>query len=124
MPPRTHLGGSDRGGPLPAARRRQLASSPCKSGRPSRVLGDHSVSPRADPHLVVLAATLAARAIGCGESSLPSAPGDHPTTAITATAAFQVNSIADVVDAAPGNGVCRTAAALHTPCGPSRKAMR
>ena len=75
-------------------------------------------APRSDPyrgrHIVVLAAALAAGAIGCGESSLPSAPGDHPTTAITATAAFQVNSTADVVDAAPGNGICRTAAGTCT----------
>jgi CSLREA domain-containing protein len=75
-------------------------------------------APRSDPyrdrHLVVLAATLAAGAIGCGESSLPSAPGDRPATAITAIAAFQVNSTADVVDAVPGNGICRTAAGTCT----------
>jgi CSLREA domain-containing protein len=45
---------------------------------------------------------------------LPSEPGARPRTAITTTAAFQVNSTADVVDAAPGNGVCRTAGGTCT----------
>jgi CSLREA domain-containing protein len=67
-----------------------------------------------DRHLVVLAATLAAGTLACGDTSLPSAPGVRPTTAITATAAFQVNDTADVVDAAPGNGICQTAAGTCT----------
>jgi CSLREA domain-containing protein len=62
----------------------------------------------------VLATGLTAGAIACADSSLPSAPSDRPTTAITATASFQVNSTADVVDAAPGNGICRTAAGTCT----------
>jgi large repetitive protein len=45
-------------------------------------------APRSDPyrdrHLVVLAATLAAGSFACGDTSLPSAPGDRATTAITA----------------------------------------
>ena len=62
----------------------------------------------------VLAPPVAAAAIACSDPSLPTEPGDRPTTAITASAAIQVNSTADVVDAVPGNGVCQTAAGACT----------
>lgn len=62
------------------------------------------------PALLVLAACIEA------PSAPTSQPGDRalPRGEASAIAAFQVTSTEDVVDAAPGNGVCRTAAGACT----------
>jgi large repetitive protein len=61
--------------------------------------------------------TLAAGTLACSESSLPSESSDgtraYPDMP-SAVVSFQVNSTTDAVDAAPGNGVCRTTAGACT----------
>jgi CSLREA domain-containing protein len=62
------------------------------------------------PALLVLAARIEAASAPTSQPADPALPGGEAS----AIAAFQVTSTEDVVDAAPGNGVCRTAAGACT----------
>jgi len=57
---------------------------------------------------------LAAGITACGDSDIPTDSGDGPETKLASRKVLWVNSTADVVDASPGDGVCRTAGGVCT----------